>query len=97
MNAHCNSNIAGFGDVPMKVIKNDYEQDEGVLVPNWFEKKYLKFVEDFSRRDVLADEIFEALKSKDIEKIESAMVSLANSVRTTILLIGLTCLIVERE
>ena len=79
----------------MKAIKNEY--DEGILVPNRFEKKYQKFVEDFSRRDVLADEVFEALKSKNIEKIESAMVSLANSVRTNILLIGLTCLIVERE
>jgi hypothetical protein len=64
----------------MKAIKNEYE--EGILVPNRFEKKYLKFVEDFSRRDSLADEIFEALKSKDIKKIESSMVSLANSIRT---------------
>jgi hypothetical protein len=79
----------------MKAIKNEYE--EGILIPNRFEKKYLKFVEDFSRRDALADKIFEALKSKDITKIEDSMVSLANSVRTNILLIGLTCLIVERE
>jgi hypothetical protein len=79
----------------METILNEYE--EGILVPNRFEKKYLKFVDDFSRRDALADEIFEALKSKDIEKIEASMVSLANSVRTNILLIGLTCLIVERE
>ncbi|MDR2815757.1 MAG: hypothetical protein LBB62_03540 [Proteiniphilum sp.] len=79
----------------MKAIKNEYE--EGTLVPNRFERTYLTFIEDFSRRDVLADEIFEALKSKDIGKIEVSMVSLANSIRTNILLIGLTCLIVERE
>lgn len=77
------------------VIRNEY--DEGTLVPNRFEKKYLRFVEDFSKRDALADEVFDALKSKDIEKIEASMVTLANSVRTNILLIGLTCLIVERE
>ena len=79
----------------MKAIRNEYEED--ALVPNRFEKKYLKFVDDFSRRDALADEIFGALKSKDIGKIESSMISLANSVRTNILLIGFTCLIVERE
>jgi hypothetical protein len=79
----------------VKPIKNEYDED--ILIPNRFEKKYLKFIEDFSRRDVLADEIFEALKSKNIEKIEASMVSLANSIRTNILLIGLTCLIVERE
>ena len=79
----------------MKTIKNEYDED--ILLPNRFEKKYLKFVDDFSRRDVLADEIFSALKSKDINKIEKSMVSLANSIRTNILLIGLTCLIVERE
>jgi hypothetical protein len=79
----------------MKAIKNEY--DDGILVPNRFEKKYLRFVEDFSRRDALADEIFEALKSKDIDKIESSMITLANSIRTNVLLIGLTCLVVERE
>jgi hypothetical protein len=79
----------------MKTVKNEYE--DGAFLPNRFEKKYLKFIEDFSRRDVLADEIFEALKSKDIEKIETSMVTLANSIRTNVLLIGLTCLIVERE
>jgi hypothetical protein len=79
----------------MKAIKNEYDED--VLVPNRFEKKYLKFVEDFSRRDALADEVFEALKTKNIERIEASMVMLANSIRTNVLLIGLTCLIVERE
>jgi hypothetical protein len=79
----------------MKPIKNEYDGD--ILVPDRFEKKYLKFVEDFAQRDVLADQIFDALKSKDIEKIEASMVALANSVRTNILLIGFTCLIVERE
>jgi hypothetical protein len=59
----------------MKAIKNEYEA--GTLVPNRFERTYLTFIEDFSRRDVLADEIFEALKSKDIEKIEGAMISLS--------------------
>jgi hypothetical protein len=77
-----------------EAIKNEYD---GVLVPNRFEKLYLKFIEDFSKRDALADEVFDALKSKDIDKIESSMVTLANSVRTNLLLIGLTCLIVERE
>jgi hypothetical protein len=79
-----------------QIIKNEYDDGE-VLVPNRFEKKYLKFINDFSSRDALADEIFDALKSKNIEKIETAMVSLANSIRTNLLLIGLTCLIVERE
>jgi hypothetical protein len=79
----------------MQTIKNEY--DDGALVPSRFEKKYLRFVDDFSRRDTLADEIFEALKSKDLTKIEASMITLANSVRTNILLIGLTCLVIERE
>lgn len=79
----------------MKAIKNEYDAD--ILIPNRFEKKYLKFIEDFSRRDDLADQIFDALKSKDIGKIETSMAALANSIRTSVLLIGLTCLIIERE
>ncbi len=78
-----------------EIIKNDFDND--VLVPNRFEKKYLRFIDDFSQRDSLADEIFEALKSKDIEKIEASMVMLANSIRSNVLLIGLTCLVIERE
>jgi hypothetical protein len=79
----------------MESIKNEY--DDGILFPQQFEKKYLKFIDNFSRRDTLADEVFEALKSKDIKKIEAAMATLANSVRNNLLLIGLTCLVIERE
>ena len=79
----------------MKTIKNEY--DDGILVPNRFEKKYLRFVEDFYQRDALADQIFDSLKSKDVEKIEASMISLANSVRSNILLIGLVLLVIERE
>jgi hypothetical protein len=79
----------------MKAIKNEYDDD--ILVPSRFEKKYLKFVEDFSQKDALADTVFEALKSKDIGRIEASMVSLASSLRTNALLIGLTCLVIERE
>ena len=80
----------------MKAIKNEYDEGD-VLVPDRFERKYLRFVEDFSRRDTLADTVFDALKSKDIDKIETSMVALANSLRTNVLLIGLTCLVIERE
>jgi hypothetical protein len=79
----------------MKAVRNEYDGE--VLVPNRFEKKYLKFVDDFSQRDPIADDIFAAIRSKDVDKIEASMIALANSIRTNVLLIGLTCLIVERE
>jgi len=87
--------FSGVWGRTMKPIKNEYEDD--LLLPSRFEKKYLKFVDDFSKRDTLADKVFDALRSKDIDKIEASMVILANSLRTNVLLIGLTCLVIERE
>jgi len=78
-----------------ELIRNEYGGD--VLLPGRFEKKYLKFIEDLSSGDPLAGRASEALKSKDVDKIESAMVALANSIRTNLLLVGLICLVVEQE
>ena len=77
-----------------EVIADEYGD---VLLPDRFEKKYLKFIEKFSSRDALADEVFGALKSKSIERIEASVFALANSIVTNTLLIGFTCFVVERE
>ena len=78
-----------------ELIRNEYGGD--VLLPGRFEKKYLKFIEDLSSGDPLAGKASEALKSKDVDKIESAMMALVNSIRTNLLLVGLICLVVEQE
>jgi hypothetical protein len=78
-----------------EIIRNEFD---GVLAQsNRFEKKYLRFIEDFSRKDKVADDVFEALKSKDIEKIETVLAVLVEGFRARLLLIGLVCLIIDRE
>ena len=77
------------------IIKNEYGGD--VLLPGRFEKKYLKFIEELAHQDPLAGEVSLALKSRNIERIESSMIALANSIRTNVLLIGLVCFVVECE
>lgn len=77
-----------------ETIKNDYGE---VLLPKRFEKKYLKFIEELSDGDPLAGKVSEAIKSKDVGMIEAAALSLANGIRTNGYLLGLICLVIERE
>ena len=77
------------------VLKNEYDGPLSQL--NKIDRKYLRFVKEYSQPDSIAEQVFEALKSKDIGQIESSLTTVANNMRANILLIGLSCLIIERE
>jgi len=77
------------------VIKNEFD---GVLASvDKFDHKYLRFVQDRNRPDSVAASIFNALKSEDIDQIEESLSIVANNMRSNLLLIGLSCLIIDRE
>jgi len=74
------------------VIVNEY--DGPGPVSNKYEKKYFKYLGTL--RDTGAD-IIEAFGSHDIKKIKKAIKSIANSINNHVVLIGLACVIIDRE
>jgi hypothetical protein len=91
------TNFTGFGATAVKnaVIKNEFDGSLGQL--DKLDRKYFRFVQDYTQPDSIAESVFEALKSKDIEHIEASLSVVANNMRSNLLLIGLSCLIIERE
>jgi len=78
-----------------QAIKNEF--DGALALSDKFERKYLRFMQDFSRKDTVVDDVFRALQSKDIEQIETSLSVIANGMRSSLLLIGLGFLIIDRE
>jgi hypothetical protein len=76
-------------------IKNELDGSFSQL--DKLSRKYLRFVKEYNQPDSIAESVFEALKSKDIEQIETSLSVVANNMRSNLLLIGLSCLIIERE
>jgi hypothetical protein len=61
-----------------------------------YDRKYLRFfAQDF--HDRVSTSVFSALRSKNIAVIEDTLKDLSNSAANVILLIGLSCLVIERE
>ena len=77
------------------VIKNEFDGSAGQLTG--FDRKYLRYVKEYDQPDSIADRVFSALRAGDLEQIETSLVIVANNMRADILLIGLSCLIIERE
>jgi hypothetical protein len=76
------------------VIKNEFESPLGQL--DKLDRKYLRFMQD-TQSDSIQSSVFAALRSKDIEQIETSLVNVANNMRSNLLLIGMSCLVIERE
>jgi hypothetical protein len=74
------------------VIVNKY--DGSGSVSNKYETKYFKYLGTL--RDTGAD-IIEAFDSHDIKKIKKAIKNIANSINNHVVLIGLACVIIDRE
>jgi hypothetical protein len=75
-----------------KAIINRF--DGSLPLPDKYESKYFKYLGSFRET---GDGIIEAFKSKDIFKIESAIKSLADSMKNRIFIIGMGCVIIDRE
>jgi hypothetical protein len=63
-------------------------------LPDKYEAKYFKYLGTL--RDTGAD-IIEAFGSRDIRKIKKAIKNIANSINNHVVLIGLACVIIDRE
>jgi hypothetical protein len=75
-----------------EVIQNVF--DGGAL--DVYDRKYLKyFSEDYTDR--VSANVFNALKTKDINVIEDCLKDISNTTTNFMMLIGLSCLIIERE
>ena len=61
-----------------------------------YDRKYLKyFADDYTDR--VSVNVFNALKTKDINVIEDCLKDISNTTTNFMMLIGLSCLIIERE
>jgi len=75
------------------VIKNVFDGGGALDV---YDRKYIKyFAEDYT--DKVSVNVFNALKTKDIEVIEDCLKDLSNSASNYLLYIGLVCVVIERE
>jgi len=75
-----------------EIIKNEYES--GAL--DVYDRKYLKYFQG-EYTDKVSLNVFNALKTKDINVIESCLRDLSDTTSNFLLYIGLICLVVERE
>lgn len=60
-----------------------------------YDRKYLKFLQDFQNKTAI--EAFEAFRTKDLPTIENTLKQLTLSITSNMYVIGLGCLIIERE
>jgi hypothetical protein len=77
------------------VIKNEFDGALGRLEK--LDRKYLRFMRGCDAPGGVQAAVFEALRSKDIGQIEASLVNVANNMRSNLLLIGMSCLVIERE
>ncbi|MDR3130292.1 MAG: hypothetical protein LBU18_01965 [Treponema sp.] len=77
------------------VIKNEF--DGSVMQLAKLDRKYLRCVKEYDQLDSVACKVFSALRAGDLEQIETSLAIVANNMRADILLIGLSCIIIERE
>ena len=76
-----------------EAIKNTFE---GTSALDVYDRKYLKyFTSDFSDRASL--NVINALRTRDIATIEDCLKDISNTASNFIMLIGLSCVIIERE
>jgi hypothetical protein len=75
-----------------KAIVNQYDGPR--QLPDKYEKKYFKYLGTL--RETSAD-IIAALGSHDIAQIKRAIAAISNSINNHVVLIGLACVIIDRE
>jgi hypothetical protein len=75
-----------------KAIVNQY--DGGLQPLDKYEAKYFKYLGTL--RDT-GEDIIEAFRSHDIQKIRQAIKDISNSINNHVFLIGLACVIIDRE
>ena len=74
-------------------VKNVFDGENTQL--DRFDKKYLKFMQDYQNKTAL--EAYEAFRTKDLPTIENTLKQLTYAVTSNMYIIGLGCVIIERE
>jgi hypothetical protein len=76
-----------------EAIKNQYENENTQL--DKYDKKYFKFMADYQNRSAQA--AFDSFRTKDVASIENTLRNLTTAVTSNMYIIGIGCLIIERE
>jgi hypothetical protein len=76
-----------------EAIKNQFDGESTQL--DKYDKKYFKFMQDYQNKTALA--AFDSFRTKDVTTIENTLRQLANAVTSNMYIIGIGCLIIERE
>ena len=76
-----------------EIIKNLFEGENTQL--DKVDRKYLKYFQDFQNKATL--EAFESFRTKDLSIIENTLKQLSQSVVSNTYIIGIGCIIIERE
>jgi hypothetical protein len=76
-----------------EAIRNQYEGESTQL--DKYDKKYFKFMQDYQNKTALV--AFDSFRSKDVSTIENTLRQLAMAVTSNMYIIGIGCLIIERE
>jgi len=76
-----------------ETIRNQYDGESTQL--DKFDKKYFKFMQDYQNKATLA--AFDSFRTKDVSTIENTLRQLAMAVTSNMYVIGIGCLIIERE
>jgi hypothetical protein len=76
-----------------ETIRNEFE-NAGIQLDK-YDKKYFKFMQEYQNKAALA--AFDSFRTKDISTIENTLRQLAAAVTSNMYIIGIGCLIIERE
>jgi hypothetical protein len=74
-------------------IRNEFETAGTQL--DKYDKKYFRFMQDYQNKSALA--AFDSFRTKDVTTIENTLRQLASAVTSNVYIIGIGCLIIERE
>jgi hypothetical protein len=75
------------------IIKNQYEGENTQI--DKYDKKYFKFMQECQNKTALS--AFDSFRTKDVSTIENTLRQLAAAVTSNMYIIGIGCLIIERE
>jgi hypothetical protein len=76
-----------------EAIKNQFDGESTQL--DKYDKKYFKFMQDYQNKSAMA--AFDSFRTKDVSTIETTLRQLAMAVTSNMYIIGIGCLIIERE
>jgi hypothetical protein len=74
------------------VIKNEFDGNAAEK----YDKKYLKYLPALPQNSVISG-VIDALRTNDLPTIEKSLIPVSNIANSSMYLLGITCLIIERE